>query len=210
MLTRAKKEEIVAGLKTSIEESKAVFLTNLIGVGANDSVAIRRKVREADGKVIVTRNTLFKRAAAGTHLEDLFKDVKGPHAIAFAFKDAPGVAKVIYEAGKENDLIDFKGGFLGDKALSAAEVEQLAQLPSRDEMLGTVLATMMAPVSAFARVLHAINEKKAEGAPVEAAPAAEEAPKEAAAEEAPATEAKTEEVKTEDAGTDAPADENKE
>jgi len=208
MLTRAKKEEIVAGLKTSIEDAKAVFLTNMIGVGANDSVAIRKKVREADGKIIVTRNTLFKRAAAGTHLEDLLKDVKGPHAIAFAFKDAPGVAKVIYDAGKENELIDFKGGFLGDKSLSPAEVEQLAKLPSRDEMLGTVLATMMAPVSAFARVLHAINEKKAEGAPAEAAAPAEEAP----AVEASATEeVKAEETKTEEAGADdAPAEENKE
>ncbi len=194
MLTRAKKEEIVAGLKTSIEKSKAVFLTNMIGVGANDSVAIRKKVRDANGSIVVTRNTLFKRAAAGTHLEDLFKDVKGPHAIAFAFEDAPGVAKVIYEAGKENELIDFKGGFLMDKPLTPAEVEQLAKLPSRDEMLGTLLATFMAPISAFARVLHAVNEKKKEGGEAEVAV-------EAAAEEAPA-----EETKTEDAGTE----ENKE
>ncbi len=193
MLTRAKKEEIVAGLKESIENSNAVFLTNMIGVGANDSVAIRKKVRDADGKVVVTRNTLFKRAAAGTHLEDLFKEIKGPHAVAFAFKDAPGVAKVIYEAGKENELIDFKGGFLKDKPLTPEEVEQLAKLPSRDEMLGTLLATFMAPVSAFARVLHAINEKKKEGGDAVEAASEEAAP----AEEAPAEEAKSEEAPAE-------------
>ncbi|MCB9094924.1 MAG: 50S ribosomal protein L10 [Halobacteriovoraceae bacterium] len=179
MLTRAEKEKIVSGIKDNIQKSDALFLTNLIGVTANDSVDIRKKVRDAKGKIVITRNTLFRRASEGTYAEELLKNIKGPHAIAFSFEDAAAVAKAIYDAGEENEIIDLKGGFLGEKALSRADIVQLAKLPSRDQMLATLLATFNAPVSAFVRVMEAIRAKKEEGgeAPVEAAAAAtEEAP----------------------------------
>ncbi len=198
MLTRAKKEDIVSSLKESIESANALFLTNLIGVTANDAVAIRKNVRDAKGKVVITRNTLFRRAAEGTYAEELLKGIKGPHAVAFSFEDAPGVAKALYDAGEENELVDLKGGFLKEKALTIEEIKQLAKLPSRDQMLGTLLATFMAPTSAFARVLHAINEKKKEGAPLEAKEAAEAAPAAEAKTETPAEENPAEEPKKEE------------
>ncbi len=196
MLTRAKKEDIVSNLKESIENANALFLTNLIGVSANDAVAIRKSVREAKGKVVVTRNTLFRRAAEGTYAEELLSGIKGPHAVAFSFEDAPGVAKALYDAGEENEVVDLKGGFLKEKALTVEEIKQLAKLPSRDQMLGTLLATFMAPTSAFARVLHAINEKKKEGEPLEAAGETETTAEAAPAADAPAEEAKTETAET--------------
>jgi large subunit ribosomal protein L10 len=162
MLNRSDKEAIVDGLKADIDKAKAVFLTNLIGISSNDSVAIRKSVRDVNGKVIVTRNTLFSRAAMGTSCEKLFSNLKGPQAVAFAFEDPAAVAKCLKEAGKELELVELRGGVLEGKELSKAEVLELANLPSRDEMLGTLLATFMAPVSAFARVTHAIGEKKGE------------------------------------------------
>lgn len=184
MLTRADKEALVENLKQDFSNAKAVFLTNLIGVPSNDSVAIRKNIREAQGKVVVTRNTLFRRAAEGTAFESMLKDLKGPHALAFAFEDAPAVAKALKNAGEDFDVVDFKGGFLGEEELSVQQIKELADLPSKDEMLGTLLATFNAPISALARVLFAIQEQKEAGAPApEAAPAAEEA---APAEEAAA------------------------
>ena len=112
----------------------------------------------------MTRNTLFELAGKETKCADLFKGLKGPSAVAFAFDDAAAVAKALKESGKELELVSLKGGVLGDKALNVQEVNALADLPSRDEMLGTLLATFMAPVSALARVLHAVGEKKAETA----------------------------------------------
>ena len=192
MLTRADKEALVENLKTDISNAKAVFLTNLIGVPSNDSVAIRKEIREAKGKVVVTRNTLFRKATEGTAYEALLKDLKGPHALAFAFEDAPAIAKCLKNAAKDFEVIEFKGGFLGEDELSVQQINELADLPTRDEMLGTLLATFNAPLSALARVLFAIQEQKEAGAPAaEAAPAAEEAaPVEEAA--APAGEAKEE------------------
>lgn len=171
MLSRSDKEAIVKSLKTDFDNAKAVFLTNLIGVTSNDAVEIRKNVRDMQGKIVVTRNNLFKKAAEGNGASVLFENLKGPHAVAFAFEDVPGVAKCLKTAGSAHEVVELKSGFFDGKELSTAEVKHLADLPSRDEMLGTLLATFIAPVSAFARVMHAIKEQKEAGAapaPVEA------------------------------------------
>ncbi|TNE95859.1 MAG: 50S ribosomal protein L10 [Deltaproteobacteria bacterium] len=177
MLNRADKEALVDGLKKDIEGARAVFLTNLIGIPSNDSVGIRKQIREAAGKVVVTRNTLFTRAAVGTYAEKLLAELKGPHALAFAFEDAPAVAKALKKAAEDFDVVEFKGGFLNGEELSIADIKALADLPSRDEMLGTLLATMNAPVSAFARLMNQLKEKVEAGesiTPGAGAPAAAE------------------------------------
>ena len=180
MLTRDEKGAIIESLKGDIERAKGIFLTNVIGLTSNDGVALRKEIRDADGKLVVTRNTLFGLASKGTEAEELLSGLKGPQAVAFAFEDAPGVAKALKEAGKEHDVIELRGGLLDGKVLTIDEVKAIADLPSRDEMLGTLLATFNAPISALARVLFAVQEAKeagTEAAPVEAA-ATEEAPAE--------------------------------
>ena len=159
MLTKNEKTKIVQGLKEDIEAAKGIFLTNLIGIPSNDSVAIRKKIRDAQGKIIVTRNTLFQKAASGTVAEKLLSNLKGPHALALAFEEAPRVAKCLKNASTEHDIVEFKGGLLGTEEISVAQINALADLPSREEMLGTLLATMMAPVSALARTLNAIKDE---------------------------------------------------
>jgi large subunit ribosomal protein L10 len=178
MLTRSVKDVLIKELNADILKAQGVFLTNVIGLTSNDGVALRKQVRDAKGKLVVTRNTLFQLAAVGTPAEAMLKGLKGPSAIAIAFEDAAAVAKAINDAEKDHEgIVELKAGILDGKLLEIAELKQLANLPSRDEMLGTLLATFMAPVSAFARVLHAINEQKGEGAaPVEAAPEAEATP----------------------------------
>lgn len=163
MLSRSEKEAIIQDLNKDIGRAKAIFLTNLIGITSNDAVSVRKAVRDSNGKMVVTRNTLFKKAAAGTAAEALVANLSGPHALAFAFDDPAAVAKSLKEAGANLELVDLKGGILDGQLLTKAQVKQLADLPSRDQMLGTLLATFLAPVSAFARVLYAIQEKKEKG-----------------------------------------------
>ncbi len=163
MLTRSEKEAIIQDLRVDIGNAKAVFLTNLIGIKSNEAVGVRKAVRDSKGKMIVTRNSLFRKASVGTSAEKLLADLKGPHAIALAFDDAAAVAKCLKDAGATLELVDMKGGVLDGQMLTKAQVKQLADLPSRDQMLGTLLATFMAPASAFARVLYAIQEQKEQG-----------------------------------------------
>jgi len=161
MMTRAEKDAIVSSIREKIEKSQAVFLTNLVGIPSVDSVRIRKNVREAKGHMVITRNTLFARAAKGTAAEGLLSDLKGSSAVAFAYEDAAAVAKIVNDAsGEFENIVTVKGGVLGSQKLTKAEVVALAKLPSRNQMLGTLLATFNAPVSAFARVLFAIQEQK--------------------------------------------------
>ena len=161
MMTRAEKDAIVSSVKEKIEKSQAVFLTNLVGIPSVDSVRIRKNVRDAKGHMVITRNTLFARAAKGTHAEGLLVDLKGSSAVAFAYEDAAAIAKIVNDASTEfENIVTVRGGMLGAQKLSKAEVIALAKLPSRPQMLGTLLATFNAPVSAFARVLYAIQEQK--------------------------------------------------
>ncbi len=166
MLTRSEKDVIINGLKADIDNAKAIFLTNLVGLKSNISTGLRKSVRDAEGKVVVAKNSLFEKAAQGTAAEALLSGLKGTQAVAFAFGDAPGVAKALKELGKEQELVELRGGLLDGKVLSIADVKAIADLPSRDEMLGTLLATFNAPISALARVLHAISETKGEGSAV--------------------------------------------
>ena len=126
---------------------------------ANDAVELRKKVREANGGIVVTRNSLFGKAAAGTYAEELLTGLKGTNAVAFAFEDAPGVAKAIFETNKEHEIVTLGKGYLGTDLLDEKEVAALAKLPSRDEMLGTLLATFNAPISAFARLMNAVKDE---------------------------------------------------
>jgi large subunit ribosomal protein L10 len=161
MMTRSEKDAVVSSIREKIEKSQAVFLTNLVGIPSVDSVRIRKSVRDAKGHMVITRNTLFARAAKGTYAEPLFSDMKGTNAVAFAYEDAAAVAKIVNDAaGEFENIVTVKSGMLGSQKLSKAEVVALAKLPSRPQMLGTLLATFNAPVSAFARVLFAIQEQK--------------------------------------------------
>lgn len=161
MMTRAEKDVVVASLKEKIEKSQAVFLTNLVGIPSNDAVRIRKNVREAKGFMAITKNTLFARAAKGTFAEELLKDLSGNNAVAFAYEDAAAVAKAVNDAtGEFENIVVIKGGMLGSQKLSKAEVVALAKLPSRDQMLATLLATFNAPVGAFVRVLDAVAKQK--------------------------------------------------
>lgn len=160
MMLRSEKEKIVANIHENFKNSNAIFLTNLIGISSNDAVLLRKGLRDVGGKIFVARNTLLRKAAEGTGFENLFKKLKGPNALAFSFKDAPSVAKVLYDSAKTLEIIQFKGGFLGTKELTGKDIEALAKLPSREQMLATLLATFNAPVSAFVRCLDAIREKK--------------------------------------------------
>ena len=82
MLTRSEKEAIIQDLKVDIGNAKAIFLTNLVGIKSNDAVGVRKAVRDSKGKMIVTRNSLFRKAAIGTPAEKMLTGLKGPHAIA--------------------------------------------------------------------------------------------------------------------------------
>ncbi len=160
-MNRSEKDVVVSSIREKILKSQAIFLTNLIGIPSNDAVRIRKQVRDAKGFVAITKNSLFERAAKGTPAEELLTNLKGTTAVAFAYDDAAAVAKVIHDAtGEFENIVTIKGGVLGSQKLTKNEVTALAKMPSRPQMLATLLATFNAPVSAFVRVMEEIRKQK--------------------------------------------------
>lgn len=120
---------------------------------------LRAKARENGVYLRVLKNTLVRRAVAGTQFEALADQMVGPLVYGVS-ADPVAAAKVLHQFAKEDNKIVIKAGSYNGKVLNAAEVAELASIPSREELLSKLLFVMQAPVSGFARALAALAEKK--------------------------------------------------
>ncbi|MCY4524259.1 MAG: 50S ribosomal protein L10, partial [Halobacteriovoraceae bacterium] len=149
MMTRQKKEQVLKGLKEDISKACALFQTNLIGIKSNDANALRKELWNVKGKVVVAKNTLFKRAVQGTYAEKSWSNLKGSSAMVFAFEDPAAVAKC-FKKMEDLETIALRGGYLEEKELDLKQIKALANLPARPQMLATLLAGLVGPLSPFA------------------------------------------------------------
>ena len=133
--------------------------------------ALRRTARDRGVYLHVLKNTLARRAVAGTPLEVAAESMAGPLIYGFS-EDAVAAAKVIADFAKTNDKLIVKAGAYAGKALDAEGVKALAAVPSKEVLLSQLLGLMQSPVSRFARVLAAVAEQRGEGAEAPAAEAA--------------------------------------
>ena len=152
-ITKERKVDIIEQHETWLKESKAVVLTEYIGLSAKELEQFRLKVRDAGGEVHVVKNTLGKLVfeKAGLNLPE--ETYEGSTAISYAFENAPDVAKAITDFAKTSEFIKVKVGVLGADVISAAEVRALADLPPLPVLRAQILGTIMAPATRLARVL---------------------------------------------------------
>jgi large subunit ribosomal protein L10 len=195
---RPEKVAVVDEVKDRLNASSAALLTEYRGLSVAQLALLRRQLREAGGEMKVYKNTLVRFAARdlGLDIEDM---LTGPTAIAFIDGDPVNVAKALRDFAKTNPALVVKGGLLGEKALSAAETQALADVEPREVLLAKLAGAMAAPMVQFAGLLQALPRNFAYGlsaliekqggvpegadAPADETPAAPEAPAET---EAPA------------------------
>jgi large subunit ribosomal protein L10 len=171
-ITKEQKEKVVVEYNEWIQRSSALFLAEYTGLTMKDVDELRRRVREVGGEFHIVKNTLGKRAfeEAGMRVPEGF--LEGSTAIAFAFHDAPGLAKIMTEFYRVSDALKLKGGYLGRNPIAAEDVKALADLPPlpviRAQLLGTILApasqlvrTLAEPARQVAAVIKAYAEKDA-------------------------------------------------
>ena len=200
------KAPIVEEISGKLKDARAALLVDSIGLTVEQDTRLRKQLREAGVNYKVYKNTMMRRAFDGTEFEGLNELLKGPSALALASDDVTAPARVIVKFAKEADKLEVKGGIIEGEFYDAERIKQLAEIPSREELLSRFLGSIQSPIANFARVVNQIAKKKEEGgetaadAPAEEtkseAPAEEtksEAPAEEAKAEAPAEEAKTEE-----------------
>jgi large subunit ribosomal protein L10 len=169
-ISKERKEELVAQYTKLLEECQALIVTDYRGLTNSEMIQLRRKVRQANGAYHVTKVTLLKRAMEAVGLPFPEEAVEGPVALGFCFDDVPGVAKVLVETAEETDFLTVRGGVLGDRLLSAKEVQSLAKLPPLEVLFAQILgllntpaATLVGSVSAgtsqVVNVLHAYTQQ---------------------------------------------------
>ena len=196
------KAPIVEEISEKIKTAHAAVLVDHRGLTVEQDTQLRRQLREAGVNYKVYKNTMMKRAFEGTDYDKLDSLLDGPSALALAEDDVTAPARVLVKFAKTADKLEIKGAVIEGEFYDVKGVEELASVPSREELLGRLFGSWKSPITNFARVLNQIAEKgpAAEAAPAEEAPAAETA----AAEAAPAEEASAAETAAAEA---APAEE---
>ncbi|MFQ5737101.1 MAG: 50S ribosomal protein L10 [Thermodesulfobacteriota bacterium] len=177
-MDKSEKVTLVADLKDKFSRADAMFVAEYQGIKASDMDGIRKGLRDASVDFKVVRNTLARRAIAGTELESIGETLKGPTALIFSYEDAAAAAKVITRFSKEHPKLKLLLGALGNKVIGLDEIKGLAELPPRDVLLGKLLGSLNSPVTGFVMVLsgvprkllfalNAIKDAKAAAAPVQ-------------------------------------------
>jgi len=172
-LNRNEKEAVVAQVSAQVAKAQTLALAEYRGLTVEHLNALRKQAREKGVYLHVLKNTLARRAVAGTSFEVAAGSMAGPLIYGFS-EDAVAAAKVIADFAKGNDKLVIKAGAYAGKALDAEGVKALASIPSKEVLLSQLLGLMQSPVSRIARVLAALAEQRggsAEAAPAEAAAA---------------------------------------
>jgi large subunit ribosomal protein L10 len=187
-LNRNEKTAVVADVAAQAAKSQTLALAEYRGLTVEHLNKLRKDAREKGVYLHVLKNTLARRAVAGTQFEVASVGMVGPLIYGFS-EDAVAAAKVIADFAKGNDKLVIKGGAYAGKALDANGVKALAAIPSREVLISQIAGLLKSPIQRFAAVLAALAETKApvaEPAAEVVAEAAAEAVAEAVAEAAPA------------------------
>jgi len=151
---RVQKQRVVEGLQQDLAETTCVVVTHQSGLSVAEVTLLRQQVRNAGASFRVTKNRLAKRALDGTPFAQLVPLFTGPTAIAFS-QDPVAAAKAVVGYANRNDKLTIIGGGLAGRLMDAAEVRELATLPSLDEMRGKLIGLLQAPAARLARILQA-------------------------------------------------------
>lgn len=154
-LNLEQKKAIVAEVSESASAAEAAILAEYRGLTVAQMTDLRRSAREAGVMVRVVKNTLARRAFAGTSFECLNDELSGPLALAMS-PDPVAVAKALSNFAKDNKQFEIKTGAMAGKLLSSEEIQALAKLPGREELLAKLAGTMQAPIQKFVQTLNEV------------------------------------------------------
>lgn len=152
-MSRAQKEQEVEGYKQGFSDNEYFVVARNDGLTVSEMTQLRAKIREEGATFKVTKNSLAKRALDGSDIAEMSAMFAGP--VGLASSAEPSVAKAVYEFAKGNDKLVIVGGAMGATILDQAGVEQLAKLPSLDELRGKLVGLLQAPAQKVVGVVSA-------------------------------------------------------
>lgn len=161
-LNRQEKAVVIEEVVAEVANAQSVVIAEYRGLDVASVTVLRKNARETGVYLRVLKNTLVRRALAGTPFEGLSNQLTGPLIYAIS-TDPVAAAKVLAEFAKSNEQLVVKGGALPNNVLSQDGIKALATMPSRDELLAKLLGTMQAPITQFVRTLNEIPTKFVRG-----------------------------------------------
>jgi len=161
-LNLEQKQAVVAEVSAQVAQAQAIVLAEYRSLPVGDMTELRKKARESGVYFRVLKNTLARRAVAETPFKGLADQMVGPLAYGIS-SDPVAAAKVLHEFSKGNERLVIKGGAMPNVVMSAKDVAALAKMPSRQELLATLLGTMQAPIAKFVRTLNEVPSKFVRG-----------------------------------------------
>ena len=160
------KKAYVAELNTKIAGSLAGVVVAYNGISVADDTKMRKELREAGVEYMVVKNTMLRRAVAGTQYEALAEYFKGDTAIALSAEDPAAAARILckYQDGDKSKKFVVKAGFMEGKVMNAAETNAIAKLPNREGMLSMFAGALTSTLSGLAVAMQAYADKQEEPA----------------------------------------------
>ena len=158
-LNLEQKQAVVAEVSAEVARAQAIVLAEYRGLPVGNMTELRRRARTSGVYLRVLKNTLARRAVAETPFAGLSEQMIGPLAYGIS-ADPVAVAKVLHEFSRENaEKFMIRGGAMPNLVMTPAQVADLARMPSRSELLATLLGTMQAPIAKLARTLNEVPGK---------------------------------------------------
>jgi large subunit ribosomal protein L10 len=162
-LNRSEKEAVISEVTSLAAKAQTLVIAEYRGITVADMTKLRTTARDSGVTLSVLKNTLARRAVAGSGFEVVSDQMTGPLIYSFSV-DAVAAAKVVSDFAKTNDKLVIRGGAFAGKALDVNGVKQLASIPSKEVLLAQLLGLMQSPISRTARVLAALAEQRGGGA----------------------------------------------
>ncbi len=172
-LNRSEKEAVISDVTSLAAKAQTLVMAEYRGIKVADMTKLRNDARSKGVSLSVLKNTLARRAVAGSAFEVVGDQMTGPLIYGFS-EDAVAAAKVVADFAKTNDKLVIRGGAFAGKALDVNGVKQLANIPSKEVLLAQLLGLMQSPISRTARVLAALAEKRGGGGEAQAEASAAE------------------------------------
>jgi large subunit ribosomal protein L10 len=156
MKKKSEKVEQADKLRTQLATVSTVILSTFQGITVEQDTKLRRSIEAAGGHYEVVKNTVAERAAAGTPAEGLLKGLKGTNSIAYTTLDPVALAKILTKVAKDVPAFKFRAGWVEGRVISIQEINQLALLPSKEELISKIMFMLNAPAQRLATTLAAV------------------------------------------------------
>jgi large subunit ribosomal protein L10 len=156
MKTRAQKEQEIAALNEEFKKSGNALVVSFQGVSVEKDWEMRKALREANLSYRVIKNTIGRKAVEGTPLESLKEQFVGMSAIAYSTNDPVSLAKVLSKYAKESDKIKFKAGVVEGRAINVKDIDALASMPSKEELISKLMFVLNSGAQRVASVINAV------------------------------------------------------